>query len=248
MMLMALLRRLSDRALLAAGLLLVVAGELATGLAILLGQGPTLPGALTFTGGFFFGRRLIVAYPFVPWLAIMLLGWWFGRYLSRTEPARVERFLVVAGVVALAIFAALRGLNGYGNMRLLREDHTLVQWLHVSKYPPSITFITLELGLMALLLAGFFRLERTLGPEVIAAGREPLWLRPLGVLGQTALFYYLLHAHLLQAAAWALGRSHKGGLAETYVATVAALLVLYPACLAYRGYKRAHPDGWTRYV
>ena len=26
------------------------------------------------------------------------------------------------------------------------------------------------------------------------------------------------------------------------------LVVLFPLCVWYRGYKRAHPDGWTRYV
>jgi hypothetical protein len=91
------------------------------------------------------------------------------------------------GVGLLALYGVLRGVNGLGNMGLLRHDGSLVQWLHVSKYPPSLTYWGLELGLGALLLALAFR----------ARLRWP----PLVLFGQTALFYYLLHAHLLEAAA-----------------------------------------------
>jgi hypothetical protein len=38
-------------------------------------------------------------------------------------------------------------------MALLRDDGSLIQWLHVAKYPASLAFSALELGLMALLLA-----------------------------------------------------------------------------------------------
>ena len=54
----------------------------------------------------------------------------------------------------VAVFAVVRAANGYGNMLLYREDHSFVQWLHVSKYPPSITYTALELGIMALIMAG----------------------------------------------------------------------------------------------
>src|SRR5207244_10694474 len=54
---------------------------------------------------------------------------------------------------------------------------SLVQWLHVSKYPPSLSFTALELGLAALLLATSFRVAR-LAP---GAART---LTPLAVLGQ----------------------------------------------------------------
>ena len=68
------------------------------------------------------------------------------------------------------------------------------------------------------------------------------------VLGQTALFFYLLHVHVLTLAADLLGAGHRGGLAETYVAAFVAVVVLYPVCRWYRGYKAAHPNGWPRYV
>ena len=48
----------------------------------------------------------------------------------------------------LVVFAVFRGLNGYGNMFLYRDGDSWQQWLHVSKYPPSLSFTSLELGLL----------------------------------------------------------------------------------------------------
>lgn len=226
------LRRLSDRTLLVVALILLAGGEALAGAALALAGGsPTLPVALLLTGGDF--GWLIVAYPLLPWLAIMLLGWCFGRYLITADQARAARVLVVAGLGALALFVLVRGLDGYGNMRLLRDDGSFVQWLHVSKYPPSLSYVSLELGLVVL----------TLGLLL----RHPVG-GPLVVLGQSALFFYLLHVHLLTLGAWLLGLLHRGGLAASYMATVVALALLYPLCDRYRRYKQAHPDGWSRYV
>ena len=179
--------------------------------------------------------------PGVP-LALLLTGWAFGRHLATAPRAVLARQVLVAGVLALTAFVAVRGLNGYGNMALLREDGSLVQWLHVSKYPPSLSFIALELGLAALCLAAFLRMDRQ-APAIVHRA-----LQPLAVLGQTALFFYLLHVHVLTLAAYLLGAARRGGLAETYVAAFVAVVVLYPVCRWYRGYKAAHPNGWPRYV
>jgi uncharacterized membrane protein len=235
---MAALRRLGDRALLAIALALILGGEAATGLVLGAGGGP--PGdppilaALLLTGGRI--GPVIVAYPILPWLAMMLLGWVLGRRLRNESPLRVSSWLLSAGVGALALFALVRGLNGYGNLLLLREDGSLVQWLHVSKYPPSLSYTSLELGIMALALGAFFRMP------------TGIQLTPLLVLGQTALFYYLLHVHVLELAARGLGLEHQGGLAATMVAAALTIVLLYPLCLRYRRYKSAHPDGWAQYV
>ena len=240
---MALLRRLPTRVLLIAALVLFASTE-AIGRLVVAGSGghPHMLGGILVTAGFF--PPLIVGYPVLPWLTIMMFGWWFGRWVPRADPLVVERGVLVCGLLSLGLYAIVRGANGYGNMGLLRGDGSLVQWLHVSKYPPSLTYTSLELGLMALFLSGFFRLQRTSA----AQGHEPEWTKPLLVFGQTAFFFYVLHAHLLKLAAWALGVLHKGGLRETYVAWVCALVVLYPLCVLYGRYKRAHPTGWTRYL
>ena len=201
-------------------------------------QGPSAVfGSLLFTPGFFW-KHFIVGYPLFPWLCTMAIGFCFGQWLlaqpAEQQAQRAVRLLVPWGLALLALYFVLRGLNGLGNMGLYRHDGSVVQWLHVCKYPPSLAYWGLELGLAALLLALAF------------AARLRWW--PLVLLGQTALFYYLLHVHLLDLAALALGLYDKAGLLATYLATLGAVVVLLPLCRWYRGYKRAHPTGWPQYI
>ena len=129
----------------------------------------------------------LIFYPLLPWLGVMLLGWAFGRWLlDQSGPdrdARIANRLIVGGVLALTVFFVQRWFDGYGNYWLQRTDELLLRWLHVSKYPPSLAFCALELGVMALCLAAFFRLPATQGST----------RGPLLVFGQTALFLSLIH-------------------------------------------------------
>jgi uncharacterized membrane protein len=238
---MSFLRRLPDRALFGLGLALAIGSEAVVGLLSAAGVARTIPAALLFSGGFFFDRKWIIAYPLVPWLSIMCLGWALGRQIlawGQDAPRRAAPSLAAAGVLSVMSFVVLRGVDGYGNMMLHRDDASLVQWLHVSKYPPSVTFITLEIGLAALVLAALFALD----------ARRPGFARPLALLGQASLFYYLLHIHLLKLAAWALGVADKLGLGATWLAAAVALVALFPVCVRYQRYKAAHPASLARYV
>ena len=173
----------------------------------------------------------------------MLLGWGFGHALRRRPPADRLRPREFAswGIALIAIFLAVRGANSYGNMKLLREDGSLVQWLHVSKYPPSLTFVALELGIMALLLA-------LLAMRARAAHKAAhLSNTPLIVFGQTPMFFYLLHIPLLALLARALRIEHSLGLGSAYGFAALAALLLFPLCIWYRRYKAAHPTGLARY-
>ena len=190
--------------------------------------------------------HLIVSYPVLPWLSVMILGFVFGRKLSRFTDSGEARWqpgkaLLVSGSAALLLFGIVRGLNSYGNMLLLRENNTLIQWLHVSKYPPSLSFVALELGLMSVVLGLLFRLQ--------GKARGPQWTwNPLLVFGQTAFFFYILHIVILELSARGLSLDAKMGLGTTYVATMAVLVFLCPCCLWYRRYKASRPGGWARYI
>jgi uncharacterized membrane protein len=235
---MAWLRRWPWRALLTLALAIQIFGELTQHL-------PPLPQPLalllnfTFTGGFVLQHRAIVAYPFVPWLAIMIFGWLLGRWIIAT-PERPNRTrvlpLFMLGMALWGLFIVIRGLDGYGNWGLHRDSLDFLQWLHVAKYPPSLAYTTLELGLSFVLLAGFFALDDD-SPR--------RWLQPLGLFGATAFFFYLLHVHLLGLGALVIG---PAGLGRTYLAAAIVLAILYPLCARYRRYKAARSDGWTRYI
>ena len=145
----------------------------------------------------------------------------------------------MAGVISLIVFFMVRGFNQYGNMLLYRYDHSLLQWLHVSKYPPSLTFSALEMGLMFLILAFLFTWYRN---------RNASDANPLQVFGRVPLFFYIIHVHLLATAAWVLNLHRASGLIETDIATVVALLVIYPLCLWYSRFKQARPNSLLRYL
>ena len=181
------------------------------------------------------------------WLAMMLVGWAFGRHLlarGSSDSARqeTEKRLLFAGLSALLVGLFLRRANVYGNMGLLRDDASLVQWLHMSKYPPALVYSLFELGLMALCLVLFLRHER----RMQGAPRD---LNPLLVLGQTALFFYFLHFLVLGGSAMAItGGMGERGLLETWLAAAATVVVLYPVCLGFRALKRRHPNSILQYV
>lgn len=239
------LRRLSMAWLLATSAGFILVSELLTGVLLSINNNePSVIGALLIHGGVF--PRLSVAYPVFPWLAVMMLGFVFGKRLIRIRESgstrwSPEKILLVGGSVSLLAFVITRGLNGYGNMLLLRDSGSLIQWLHLSKYPPSLSFMGLELGFIGIILAMLFRLQGR------AHGSVRL-RNPILVFGQTAFFFYILHIVLLELSARALNLHMKMGLGTTYLATVAVLVLLYPFCLRYRRYKASHPGGWARYI
>jgi len=235
------LRRLDPRVMLALALTWMLADEAITGLV----WDPAGTGSpwLALLIGYWRTELGTIIYPALPWLAIMMLGHVLGEHMVRWHAGTARwspvRVLALAGIAGLLVFAVVRGVNGYGNMFLLREDDSLVQWLHVSKYPPSLAFVGLELSLVILLLAVLLQIEPRIPPRPDA---------PLLVLGQTALFFYVLHWLFLGLPAGLLGLFHASTLATSYLAAAAVVIALLPLCRWYRGYKRAHPNGWARYI
>lgn len=238
---MAFLRRLPTRVLLGLALAIQAFGELAVRVrfawhpldvlwSLLLVGGPVAP-------------RTMCAYPLLPWLSIMMGGFVLGRWLLETRErdgrSRVAPMLGI-GFALLALFAVVRAIDGYGNWLLHRDSTAVLQWLHVAKYPPSIAYSSLELGICFCLLALFFALDDASPRRALA---------PFGLFGATAFFYYVIHLHLLVGFESIVRLNRQThGLLTTWSATAIVLVVLAPACAWYRGYKRAHPDGWTRYL
>ena len=243
MILMAYLRKLPSLWLFLLALAWVLGGEALTMLFWSPEEGwPDALTAMLFVT--LYSNELQINYPIVPWLSMMILGWVFGQYLVRylagaSGIISPVRLLIITAFTCFALFIALRWFNAYGNMELIRESDHWIHWLFVSKYPPSFTFIALELGLLAFFLAGFMLLERRFTPT--ANG-------PLLVFGQTALFFYILHRIILDGSAALFDLHGFGGLTETYIISVVVLLILYPTCIWYRDYKRKHPESWVRYI
>jgi uncharacterized membrane protein len=236
---MAPLRRLPSWALLGLGLSWLTLGEFPTRW-VWRPPGSASPLA-AFTIATYGSSAMIIKYPLLPWLAMMILGWVFGRYMlspPRPWPLAPRHFLWFAGFAALAVFGIVRYFQGYGDMFLNRTDNSWQQWLHVSKYPPSLTFSSLELGLLSLCLALLMTLE-----PIIGVRQNGAFL----VFGQTAMFFYIVHRLVLEVPATYFGLRGFGNLTTTYVVSAGLLTLLYPACVWFRNVKLSHPTSILRF-
>jgi uncharacterized membrane protein len=242
MMCMAPLRRLPTWGLLAVGLGWIVLGEIPTGW---LWHPPGNPVSVlaAFAVAPWGSESLSIKYPLFPWLAVMVLGWVFGRHLVRvgagTTRVSGKTILWISGAASLVVFVIVRWISGYGNMFVPRADGSWQQWLHVSKYPPSLTYCALELGILFLCLALLRTIELRIGVR-----QNGVFL----VFGQTAMFFYLVHRLALEIPATRFGLRGVGDLTTTYTVAAVVLVLLYPACRWYRTFKAAHPDSLLKYL
>ncbi|MCK1788262.1 heparan-alpha-glucosaminide N-acetyltransferase domain-containing protein [Pseudomonas sp. TNT11] len=134
--------------------------------------------------------RLRTTYPVLPWIGVIALGYGLGPWFANAmAPTLRQRYLSRAGLGALVGFVLLRAANGYGEKPWQMYDSslsTLMSFFNVTKYPPSLLFLALTLGIGLLLLLA---LER--------AGQRR-WIGLLAVFGAAPMFFYLLHLYVLK--------------------------------------------------
>jgi uncharacterized membrane protein len=198
----------------------------------------------------FDGLRLRTSYPVLPWIGVIALGYALGPWFARGADAwRRQRLLLGSGLAALTAFALLRWADVYGDAPRLHAggDALLaaMSFLNVTKYPPSLLFLLLTLGVGLLLL------------RLYEAPRLAIWLRPLADIGAAPMFFYLLHLYVLKllylasVAIW--GHNRGGYFGVEPVATlllIAALLgvALYWPTRAFARLKARRRDlAWLRY-
>jgi uncharacterized membrane protein len=208
--------------------------------------------------GFVIPNVLFVAYPLVPWVAVMSLGYVLADVYHWT-PVRRRRFLIACGLASIAVFVVLRAFNTYGNPIPWRPQSTpglsVASFLNVLKYPPSLDFLLMTLGpaLIALALT-----ER-------ARGRIFEWL---SVYGRVPLFFYVAHIFVAHAAAVLLALVQGGELMRiqvvndpgsipdwyglplpgVYVVWALVVVALYYPCTRMARLKSAGARSWHRYV
>ncbi|MCE3263428.1 MAG: hypothetical protein K0R43_2507 [Pseudoduganella sp.] len=127
-----------------------------------------------------------IAYPLMPWLGLIAAGYALGP-VFKWEPARRQRFLLIAGAVLLLAFAVLRSGNFYGDPGPWSPQGRGFVWdfiafIRVHKYPPSLLYLCVTIGIALPLLAWFERLRPV-----------PL----LMLFGATPMFFYVVHIALI---------------------------------------------------
>lgn len=179
-------------------------------------------------------ENLLVYYPLIPWLGLAALGMVFGRRLAR-DRAGAYRAALPIGAALVLLFLLVRSFGGFGNIRP-PAGPGWIAFLNVVKYPPSIVFILLTLGVNLLLLALLARVGAALGR----------WAQPLLVFGNSPLFFYIAHLYLYGLIGLALGP--RGiGIPRMYPFWLLGLVLLYPLCWLYGRFKRSRaPDSVWR--
>lgn len=200
----------------------------------------------------------VMVYPPIPWLGIMLTGFASGMLFN--NPNRKSIFLKI-GIASVALFIIIRLLNIYGDpsqWSVQKTDlYTFFSFINVTKYPPSLLFCLITLGILFLLLS-------------FTEGIKNKLTDMISVFGKVPLFYFLIHLYLihalmiamlfLQGFNWSdlvfgmlsMGRpkAESGiGLWETYMVWIVVVISLYPLCKWYAKYKGNHKDQkWLRYL
>ncbi len=104
----------------------------------------------------FSNRVFVMAYPPIPWLGIMLMGFASGKFFEYTIEKRKSLFIKL-GFLALFLFITIRLINMYGDpvpwSSQKTADFTFLSFMNVTKYPPSLLFSLVTLGILFVMLA-----------------------------------------------------------------------------------------------
>ncbi len=168
-----------------------------------------------------------VFYPLLPWLGLAVFGLIFARWIL-ANPAAIPRKAALIGAGFLLLFLLVRLAGGFGNIHPV-NNATWITFLNVTKYPPSLAYVLLTLGVDLLLLALFARVVTTLRR----------WVKPLFVFGQTALFFYLAHLYLYAVMGLTITPSGGTSLGWMYAYWAGGLGLLYLLCVRYRTFKQS---------
>ncbi len=191
------------------------------------------------------GHKIGSAYPLLPWFGVAALGWGLAPWLIRAR----QQVLAVTGTAAVSAFALYRGLQWTDPdpwAVQTRFGLTVADFLNPSKYPPSLCFVLLTLGVALLILAGP---ARRVGPVN----------RMLTVFGRVPMFFYLLHLPLAHGlgngfAWWVHGVARVPATEPVSIATIlvswaVVLGLLWPICVRWDRLKRRRQDvWWLRYL
>jgi uncharacterized membrane protein len=172
-------------------------------------------------------------YPVVPWSAVVLLGFVFGRDAFARE--RSPRFWWALCGASLTAFLLVRLGGGYGNAYSHSGPFNLDFW-SFAKYPPDLAFLSWSLAIIFLGLA-------ILGP--LCRSGVPSWLAPVAVFGRVPFFFYVVHFYVL--GIWAAVLRQRYGLGSTYLIWLCLLAVMAWPCIWYERKKRERPNLVTRY-
>lgn len=208
----------------------------------------------------FSGKVFVMGYPPIPWIGIMLIGFSTGNYFQKSAIERMFIFKKI-GLLLIAAFFILRLINIYGDSSPWSSQNnwslSVLSFMNISKYPPSLIYVCITIGIMFFLLSYAERFNKDL-------------IRFLTSFGKVPLFYFILHFYLIhfitllilfiQGFNWsqlnfAIGtfgrpKDMVSGLPlwSIYLIWIMVVLVKYFPCKWFGQYKARHQSWWIKYL
>jgi len=205
----------------------------------------------------FHGINFVTAYPVLPWIGVMALGYSFGSVLKMETSKRHRTLYLLGGGLTLA-FIVLRWTNLYGDPQPWQvyptASTTVMSFLNLQKYPPSLLYLLMTIGPGIMLLPLLEKVKNRAGQWVIVFGRVPM-------------FFYVVHVFVVHAVAVGMAfAAHKPvpwtplwffgtipanfgfPLWVVYVIWIAIIVALYPVCRWYAELKKRRKDWWLGYL
>jgi uncharacterized membrane protein len=161
-----------------------------------------------------------INYPALSWIGITIIGLGLGKIILENNK-NSNLFYLKAGISFILIFVVLRYVN-YGDYSH-KNLEGIINYLAVIKYPPSICFIILNIGLLNLLF------------WIISEIEKSKYLKPLIIFGQSSLFFYFAHMYVFILLSKLV--SDALPLIMMYLLWLVGLLLLFPLCLYYLKFK-----------
>ncbi len=202
---------------------------------------------------------MVIVYPFLAWAGLMMLGYCTGVFFTSTYATEQRRKkLMRIGLGLIAFFIVVRLINMYGDPHPWSVQKntlfTILSFLKIHKYPPSLLYLCITIGPALLLLPFLEKMNNRFTKRIIVFGRVPL-------------FYYILHLYLIHficaISFFARGHSMQDaigglnnhpfmflvpgegfGLAIVYLIWIGVVVLLYPLCKWYDRYKTNHKEKW----
>jgi uncharacterized membrane protein len=218
------------------------------------------PGPFPITG---WPSPVVMAqYPVLAWIGVMAIGWGLGQVYTWPLERR-RRMLMRGGAAATVAFVLLRATNLYGDpigwSTQQSAAFTLLSFLNLTKYPPSLLFLLMTIGPGLIALAWF---------EGVPADRRSALARALVTYGRVPMLFYFLQwlwakfAGLLLSAAlgrdtsfyfqtlfeWTWNERVGFPLGVTFAVWISGALVLYFPCRWFASVKARRSDWWLSYI
>lgn len=188
--------------------------------------------------------KIRTSYPILPWIGVISLGYVFGRFYDAKISVKKRILWFRNGaIIALFLFIALRWANIYGDLhaRQLYDNwlFNFMSFINLTKYPPSLDFILLTIGVGILSLS---LLERY----------SSKYISVFTVFGRAPLFFYILHLYVLHlsylfANKFILETPIESILVLWAIALIALVVLYFPSKL-FGDYKQKSKPWWGSYL